>query len=88
MKNPRIHKKTLLKEIHNLKINNFWKNFKTLWKGLKTLMSQRVFNFNWEITLVKFKNFHAIEFIFVNNFEVTLIKCKDFKSKIKIFECN
>jgi len=30
-------------------------------------MSSRVFNFNLECTLIKFRNFHVIEWIFAND---------------------
>jgi len=31
-------------------------------------MSSRVFSFNWECTLIKFRNFHVLEWVFANEF--------------------
>jgi len=41
-------------------------------------MSQMVFNLNWEVTLIKVRIFHMIEWVFDTNWEVTLAKVKNF----------
>ena len=39
---------------------------------------QGFLNFNWEVSLVRFRNIHMIEWVFATNWEVTLIKGENF----------
>jgi len=37
-------------------------------------MSWMIFKFNWDFTLILFRNFHVIKWIFTNNWDFTLLK--------------